>query len=610
MAAALECWSSRASTDEDMVEQVLMRTQDRSETSSSSTTTAAASLQLSDQSSNLSLKDTISSSSAMQKRLQRLSRNVSEAIASLKNSLNLDSPRDSQVQLTSSQQGNCNGNKSERCRKVVWASVVRNLTQLYPGSQLPEKLVSNIRKHYDSMPLSYAQAGFDMKEVFLHIKLIEQALVDEQPAIMIQEVSDNEAQGSVYKLTFVCNSSISWPAMSGALDSASICCKKIQIFEKKGFTLGVVLLLVQAGQEKSFKARIENALKSSVKKSKSTTVKLPFGLCGCQEENTKGNFGEIEEDPCEQNCRNGIENSNVKIQLEMPLPTSSIVVSVDEWQTINSGGDEIGKWLLNSDNLEFIDQIGPSSFKGVYKGKRVGIEKLKGCDKGNSYELELHKDLLELMTCGHKNILQFYGICVDENHGLCVVTKLMEGGSVNELMLKNKKLQTKEIVRIATDVAEGLKFMNDHGVAYRDLNTQRISLDRHGNACLGDMGIVTACKSMGEAMEYETDGYRWLAPEIIAGDPENITETWMSNAYSFGMVVWEMVTGEAAYAAYSPVQAAVGIAACGLRPEIPKDCPPILKSLMTKCWNNSPSKRPQFSEILSILLRPSNNINR
>uniref|UniRef100_A0A6M2EKF2 Protein kinase domain-containing protein n=1 Tax=Populus davidiana TaxID=266767 RepID=A0A6M2EKF2_9ROSI len=610
MAAALECWSSRASTDEDMVEQVLMRTQDRSETSSSSITTTATSLQLSDKISNLSLKDTISSSSAMQKRLQRLSRNVSEAIASLKNSLNLDSPRDSLVQLTSSQQVNANGNKGERCRKVVWASVVRNLTQLYPGSQLPEKLVSNIRKHYDSLPLSYAQAGFDMKEVFLHIKLIEQTSVDEQPAIMIQEVSDDEVQGCVYKLTFACNSSISWPAMSDALDSASICCKKIQIFEKKGFTLGVVLLLVQAGQEKSFRARIESALKSSVKKSKSTTVKLPFGLCGCQEENTQGNFGEIEEDSCEQNCRNAIENSNVNIQLEMPLPTSSIVVSVDEWQTVNSGRDEIGKWLLNSDNLEFIDQIGPNSFKGVHKGKRVGIEKLKGCDKGNSYEFELRKDLLELMTCGHKNILQFYGICVDENHGLCVVTKLMEGGSVNELMLKNKKLQTKEIVRIATDVAEGIKFMNDHGVAYRDLNTQRIMLDRHGNACLGDMGIVTACKSMGEAMEYETDGYRWLAPEIIAGDPENITETWMSNAYSFGMVVWEMVTGEAAYAAYSPVQAAVGIAACGLRPEIPKDCPQLLKSLMTKCWNNSPSKRPKFSEILSILLRPSNNINR
>jgi hypothetical protein len=364
---------------------------------------------------------------------------------------------------------------------------------------------------------SYAQAGFDMKEVFLHIKLIEEASGDDHPAMLIQEVSDDEVQGSVFKLTFACNSSISWPAMSGALDSASICCKKIQIFEKKGFTLGVVLLLVQAGQEKSVKTRIENALKSAIKKPKTSAVKLPFGLCGCQEESTKGiDFGEIEEEPGDQSYRNGVENLSTKIQLQMPLPTSSFVVSVDEWQTIQSGGDEIGKWLLSSDNLEFIDQIGPNSFKGVYKGKRVGIEKLKGCDKGNSYEFELRKDLLELMTCGHRNILQFYGVCVDESHGLCVVTKLMEGGSVHDLLLKSKKLQSKEIIRISVDIAEGIKFMNDHGVAYRDLNTQRILLDRHGNACLGDMGIVAACNSVGEAMEYETDGYRWLAPEVCS----------------------------------------------------------------------------------------------
>ena len=123
MAAALECWSSRTSTDEDMVEQVLMRTQDISEG-------------LPENSSAAGVKESL----AMQKRFQRLSRNVSEALASLKNSLNLDSPRDPLA------------SKIESCRKLVWGGVVRNLTQLYPSTQLPEKLVPNIRKHYDSLP--------------------------------------------------------------------------------------------------------------------------------------------------------------------------------------------------------------------------------------------------------------------------------------------------------------------------------------------------------------------------------------------------------------------------------------------------------------------------
>lgn len=547
-----------------------MRTGDRSEGPSEATETAKE------------------SSSVMQKKLQRLSRNVTEAIASLKNSLSPDSASTSKI----------DGN-----RKQVWSGVVRRLTQLYPGSQLPEKLVSNIRKHYNSMPLSYALAGFEMKDVIVHIRLMEQASVEDQPAILCQVVSNDEEHGSIYKIIFACNCLISWPAMSGALECSSVCCKKVQIFERKGSTLGVVQILAQAEQE-GIEAWIESSLRGALKKPKQSGIKLAFGLCGCQEENGGcRDFVKIEENVADQDYRNKAKHSNLKVQLPVPLPASSFVVSVDEWQTVRSGGDEISKWLFNSDSLEFFEQIGFNSFRGVYMGKKVVIEKLKGCDKGNSYEFELRRDLLELMTCGHTNILQFHGFCIDEIHGLCVVTRFMDGGTVHDLMMKNKKLQMKEIMRIAADVAEGLKFINDHSVAYRDLNTQRIQLDRHGNACLGDLGIVTASKSIGEAMEYETDGYRWLAPEIIAGDPESVDETEMSNVYSFGMVIWEMVSGEAAYAALSPVQAAVEIAACGLRPEIPKDCPQFLKSLMIKCWSDCPSKRPQFAEILSSLVQ-------
>ncbi|CAN8298539.1 unnamed protein product [Cochlearia groenlandica] len=583
MASALECWSNRGSgggADEDeLLDQGLMCSDDRSES-----LTAAAAPRL-DQ-----------ASSAMQKRLQRLSRNVSDAIASLKSSLSLDSSRESQN--VSAADGGGGG------RKLVWATVVRNLAKMYPGSQLPEKLVSNLRKHYDSLPLSYSEACFDMKEVFVHIKLIEQTCGDDNPVFVIEEVCDEEAQGFVFKVTFACACSLSWSTVSGSLDNDLVCCKKVQIFEKKGLTLGVVLFLVESGQEKMFKIKVENAFKSAVRKPKSTSVKLPFGLCGCHEQNTGvGEFADVDEESIDQCYRQEPENPSNRIHLQMPPTSSSFSVSVDEWQTILSGCNDVRPWLLNPDNLEFSDRLGPNSFKGVSRGKRVAIEKLKGCDKGNSYEFEVRKDFLELMTCGHENILQFHGVCIDENHGLCVVTKLMQGGSLRDLMLKRKKLQTKEIFRIAVDIAEGVKFINDHGVAFRDLNTQRILLDKQGNACLGDMGIVTACKSVSEAMEYETDGYRWLAPEIIAGDPEKTRESWMSNAYSFGILLWEMVTGEEAYGSCSPVQAAVGIAACGLRPEIPKECPQVLRYIMTKCWNTCPSTRPNFTHIHCMLLR-------
>jgi len=50
-----------------------------------------------------------------------------------------------------------------------------------------------------------------MKDVFLHIKLMEPASKSDQPAILIREECDDEVQGSALRLTFACNSPISWP---------------------------------------------------------------------------------------------------------------------------------------------------------------------------------------------------------------------------------------------------------------------------------------------------------------------------------------------------------------------------------------------------------------
>ncbi|RLN18738.1 serine/threonine-protein kinase STY46 [Panicum miliaceum] len=543
MAAALECWSGRPSTDEEMVEQVLMKPHGRSD---DSLPTCADSAYAGEP----------TSAPAPPKKWQRLGRNFAGAIAAFKNTLSLDGgglPRD----------------PSPRAEKPP-PLLLRGLAQLYSrganNQQLPEKLVADLRRHFDALPNSYAQAGFDMKDVLLHARLVEQA--------------------------------------TGSLDSPSFCCKKIQIFEKRGLTLGVVMILVQSGNEVVFKNRVESALKSVVKKQRKNGggVKLPFGLCGCQEEGSRNFDEESMFDPDDGQV---LDNEPIRRpQLPTPLPQSSVFVSVDEWQTIQSGGEELGRWMLRSEEIEFIDWVGANSFKGVFRGKKVWVNKLRGCDMGSAYDVEIRQDLLQLMSCGQRNILQFHGICFNENHGLCIVTRMMEGGSVHDIIMqRNKRLSLRDTVRIALDVADGLAFMNSYGIAYRDLNSRKILLDRQGNACLGDMGIVTPCNNVGEVTEYETSGYRWLAPEIIAGDPETVSETWMSNVYSYGMVLWEMITGEEAYSTYSPVQAAVGIAACGLRPEIPRDCPPFLRSLMNRCWDNNPLKRPQFSEIISILQR-------
>lgn len=132
MAAALECWSGRPSTDEDMVEQVLMKTQDRSEVLLPSAVSAPTS----------PLRKALTGAASLPpKKWQRIGRNFAGAITALRNSLNLDSLKE---QMAPS--------RSPTSDKLIWAGVIRSLTELHPGSQLPEKLIADIRHHFDSLP--------------------------------------------------------------------------------------------------------------------------------------------------------------------------------------------------------------------------------------------------------------------------------------------------------------------------------------------------------------------------------------------------------------------------------------------------------------------------
>lgn len=182
MAAALECWSSRPSIDEDMVEQVLVRNGERSDIDAGDNSVLGSSKnQKFDNNSNgnnSGVKDVV------QKKWQRLGKNVAGALNTLKNTLNLD---------TISRDGSRN-----ECRKVVWGSVLKNLTQLYPGSQLPEKLISNVRKHFDSMPLRWVLlssmisqifCNFDFKLARLWIRKLQISIIAVHPLATLHMVS-------------------------------------------------------------------------------------------------------------------------------------------------------------------------------------------------------------------------------------------------------------------------------------------------------------------------------------------------------------------------------------------------------------------------------------
>lgn len=73
------------------------------------------------------------------------------------------------------------------------------------------------------------------------------------------------------------------------------------------------------------------------------------------------------------------------------------------------------------------------------------------------------------------------------------------------------------------------------------------------------------------------------------------------DVYSFGIVLWELITGMLPFTNMTAVQAAFAVVNKGARPVIPQDCLPSLTHIMTRCWDANPEVRPSFTEIVCML---------
>jgi serine/threonine protein kinase len=87
------------------------------------------------------------------------------------------------------------------------------------------------------------------------------------------------------------------------------------------------------------------------------------------------------------------------------------------------------------------------------------------------------------------------------------------------------------------------------------------------------------------------------APEVLANQSYNEK----ADVYSYGIIVWELLTRQCPYDKMTPIQCALAVLNRNQRPEIPKWCPPSLQALIRACWKKDPDERPSFAQILAAL---------
>ncbi|KAL3520407.1 hypothetical protein ACH5RR_018556 [Cinchona calisaya] len=266
--------------------------------------------------------------------------------------------------------------------------------------------------------------------------------------------------------------------------------------------------------------------------------------------------------------------------------------------------------IIMNEDLEELRELGSGTFGTVYHGKwrgtDVAIKRIKkSCFTGRSSEqerltVEFWREAEILSKLHHPNVVAFYGVVQDGPGGtLATVTEFMVNGSLRRVSLsKDRHLDRRKRLIIAMDAAFGMEYLHSKNIVHFDLKCDNLLVnlkDPSRPICkVGDFGLSKIKRNT-----LVTGGVRgtlpWMAPELLNGSSSKVSEK--VDVFSFGIVLWEILTGEEPYANMHYGAIIGGIVNNTLRPPVPSFCDPDWRLLMEQCWAPDPSARPSFTEI-------------
>ncbi|KAG2323878.1 hypothetical protein Bca52824_006606 [Brassica carinata] len=272
--------------------------------------------------------------------------------------------------------------------------------------------------------------------------------------------------------------------------------------------------------------------------------------------------------------------------------------------------DSSGLQIIMNDDLEELKELGSGTFGTVYHGKwrgsDVAIKRIKkSCFAGRSSEQErltgeFWGEAEILSKLHHPNVVALYGVVKDGPGGtLATVTEYMVDGSLRHVLIKkDRHLDRRKRLIIAMDAAFGMEYLHAKNIVHFDLKCDNLLVnlkDPSRPICkVGDFGLSKIKRNT-----LVSGGVRgtlpWMAPELLNGSSSKVSEK--VDVFSFGIVLWEILTGEEPYANMHYGAIIGGIVNNTLRPTIPSYCDSDWRILMEECWAPNPTARPSFTEV-------------
>ncbi|KAK4350420.1 hypothetical protein RND71_029733 [Anisodus tanguticus] len=198
-------------------------------------------------------------------------------------------------------------------------------------------------------------------------------------------------------------------------------------------------------------------------------------------------------------------------------------------------------------------------YRGVYKHREVAIKLISQPEEDGHLATFLEKQFTSevalLLRLKHPNIITFIAAC-KKPPVFCIITEYLPGGSLRKYLHQQEPYSAplNLVVKLALDIAHGMQYLHAEGILHRDLKSENLLLDEDMCVKVSDFGISCLESQCGSAKGF-TGTYRWMAPEMI----KEKNHTKKVDVYSFGIVLWELLTALTPFDDMTPEQAAFAV---------------------------------------------------
>ncbi|XP_050091502.1 mitogen-activated protein kinase kinase kinase 12 isoform X2 [Anopheles aquasalis] len=226
-------------------------------------------------------------------------------------------------------------------------------------------------------------------------------------------------------------------------------------------------------------------------------------------------------------------------------------------------------------------------FCGKLRNELVAVKKVREAKE---------TDIKHLRKLDHENIVKFKGVCT-QAPAFCIIMEYCPYGPLHKLLQDNGGIiPPQQLVCWSHQIALGMQYLHSHKIIHRDLKSPNILIGDNEVIKISDFGTSREWNEISTKMSF-AGTVAWMAPEVIRNEPCNEKV----DIWSYGVVLWELLTGEVPYKNVDSSQIIFGVGNNSLYLPIPGSCPEGFKLLIKQCWSAKPRNRPSFKIILQHL---------